>query len=422
MKGATTLLILLGSFGAMGQIEIEQRKPIPTHRTDLVGRTAEVIDYRRLTGSIEIGFRGTSLLPQARGTAVALSKKKGAIDIDAEFTDLQPAGNFSPEYLTYVLWAITREGRTVNLGEVLRDGTKSKLKVTTDRQVFGLVVTAEPYFAVTEPNDVVVMENEVRAGTAGEIEETDVRYELLPRGQYVLNVRPADVRPMVLNPEVPLELYEARNAVQIARWTGAERYAPDTLKKATDLLQAAEDDQRRKAGKKEVVLEAREAVQAAEDARVIAIRLMEEERAEKDRRAATPQEGLALPPSPLDREFPYPRWCEAAVALRGSLFFSFDAKVVGQGKEGRCKACVRFSLSPVNLRVHHAVQRNVAVLDDDVNRRNGHSGVLHKVRVVVNSPRDGNAQLVVIIRCRQDFEVVFQLSHARNASQQITNV
>ncbi len=109
---------------------------------------------------------------------------RGYIEIEVEFDNLQPATKNGAEYLTYVLWAITPEGRTANLGEVLLNGTKSKLDVTTELQVFGLVVTAEPYFAVTQPSDLVVMENVVRADTKGKIEEIDAKYELLQRGQY----------------------------------------------------------------------------------------------------------------------------------------------------------------------------------------------------------------------------------------------
>src|SRR5438034_6055691 len=109
------------------------------------------------------------------------------------------------------MWAITPEGRPTNLGEIILDGTKSKLNVTTELQAFGLIVTAEPYFAVTQPSDVVVMENFIRKDTVGKVEEIDAKFELLQRGQYTLNVKPADLRPIQTEKTVPLELYEARN-------------------------------------------------------------------------------------------------------------------------------------------------------------------------------------------------------------------
>ena len=148
-------------------------------------------------------------LPNARGEA-KVESKQGYIEIEVEFDNLQPATKNGAEYLTYVLWAITPEGRTSNLGEVLLNGTKSKLNVTTELQVFGLVVTAEPYFAVTQPSDLIVMENVVRADTVGKIEEIDAKYELLQRGQYQRLANPLALK---LDKKLPLELYEARNAV-----------------------------------------------------------------------------------------------------------------------------------------------------------------------------------------------------------------
>ncbi len=164
-----------------------------------------------------------------------------------EFEGLQPATKNGAEYLTYVLWAITPEGRTANLGEVLLNGTKSKLDVTTELQVFGLIVTAEPYYAVSQPSDLVVMENVVRADTVGKIEPIDAKYELLQRGQYQRLANPLALK---MDQKQPLELYEARNAVQIARSIGADKFAPETFQKAEKSLAQAEAYQTRNAGRK----------------------------------------------------------------------------------------------------------------------------------------------------------------------------
>src|ERR1035438_2425795 len=237
---------------------------MPIYRVTVVARTTKAINYNHRSGSTKIGFRGTLLLPEARGEATVESKQ-GVIKIGARMAKLQPATKFGPEYLTYVMWAITPEGRATNVGEVLLNGDKTKLDATTELQSFGLIVTAEPYFAVTQPSDVVVMENFVRKNTVGTIEEVDAKYELLQRGQYTLNVDPADIKPVRLDSKVPLELYEARNAVQIARWTGAERYAPDTFHKAVQGLQNAEGYLTKRTGSKNISTVAREAVQMAED-------------------------------------------------------------------------------------------------------------------------------------------------------------
>ncbi|MEO8594628.1 MAG: OmpA family protein [Candidatus Solibacter sp.] len=249
---------------------------VPIYRVTVVARSMKAINYNHRSGSTEIGFRGTALMPGATGEA-KVESKQGVIKINADMQKLQPATQFGPEYLTYVMWAITPEGRATNVGEVLLNGGKSKLDGTTELQSFGLIVTAEPYFAVTQPSDVVVMENFVKRETTGTIEELDAKFELLQRGQYTLNVNPAELKPRVLDPKVPLELYEARNAVQIARWTGAERYAADTYQKAMNGLINAEGYLKGKSGSKPIGTVAREAVQMAEDARIITVKKIEAE-------------------------------------------------------------------------------------------------------------------------------------------------
>src|SRR5438874_8048875 len=262
---------------------------MPIYRVTVVARTMKAINYNHRSGATKIDFRGTALLPKAHGEA-KVESKQGYIEIEVEFRELQPATAYGAEYLTYVMWAITPEGRATNLGEVLLNGTNSKLNVTTEMQSFGLVVTAEPYFAVTQPSDVVVMENVVRKDTTGTIEEVDAKYELLQRGQYTLNVNPSEIKPVRLDKRTPLELYEARNAVQIARWTGAERYAADTFLKATQGLQNAEGYLKGKSGKKPIGTVAREAVQMAEDARIITIKKMQEESLANERQASAERE------------------------------------------------------------------------------------------------------------------------------------
>ena len=265
---------------------------MPVYRVTVVARTTKAINYHHRSGSTKIDFRGTALMPEARGEA-KVESKQGVIKIDATMEKLQAASRFGPEYLTYVMWAITPEGRATNIGEVLLGGDKSKLNATTELQSFGLIVTAEPYFAVTQPSDVVVMENFVRHDTTGNIEEVDAKYELLQRGQYTLNVNPSELKPMRLEPRVPLELYEARNAVQIARWAGADRYAADTFQKAVQGLQNAEGYLLGKQGKKPIGTVAREAAQMAEDARIITVKKIEDERLANERAAAAEREAHA---------------------------------------------------------------------------------------------------------------------------------
>jgi outer membrane protein OmpA-like peptidoglycan-associated protein len=280
MKKLTIALLLAG--GALTAQTAQERTEnaaraeaglSPIYRVSVTERTAKAINYRSRSGATKIDFRGTSLMPKSRGEA-KVESKQGYIEVEVEFDDLQPANKQGSEYLTYVLWAITPEGRTANLGEILLNGTKSKLNVTTELQVFGLVVTAEPYFSVTRPSDLIVMENKVRPDTIGKIVEIDAKYELLQRGQYQRLSNPLMLK---ADKNVPLELYEARNAVQIARAVGADRFASDTFVKAEKSLAQAEAYNTRKAGTKPITMVSRETVQTAEDARAIAVKRQEEE-------------------------------------------------------------------------------------------------------------------------------------------------
>jgi hypothetical protein len=267
-------------------IELEKR---PVFRVDVVEKITVAVNYRHRSGATLIDFRGTLLMPRASGRA-RVASQRGYIEIEAEFKNMTPPMTFGAEYLTFVLWAITPEGRASNLGEVVvRDG-KSKLKVTTELQAFGMVVTAEPYFAVRHPSDLVVLENEVRKDTKGIVEVIDAKYELLKRGQYQPLANPLM---LTLDPNVPVELYQARNAVQIARASGADRWAHDTFLKAERSLSQAEAYQARKAGPKPVAMLAREAVQIAEDAREIAVRRQEQEQLAREREEAARREQLA---------------------------------------------------------------------------------------------------------------------------------
>ena len=266
--------------------------PVQQSAARMVQRTITAVDYNRRSGPTKIDFRGTSLLPEARGEATVESKQ-GVTTIDTRMAGLWPATKFGPEYLTYVMWAVGPEGRATNVGELLLDRDKTRLNATTELRSFGLIVTAEPYFAVTRPSDVVVMENFIRKDAAGTVEQVDAKYELLQRGQYTLNVNPAGVQPPPLSSKVPLDLYEARNAVQIARWTGAERYAPDTFQKAVEGLKNAEGYLTGKAGRKPIGTVAREAVQMAEDARIITVRKIDQERLANQRQAGAEREALA---------------------------------------------------------------------------------------------------------------------------------
>jgi outer membrane protein OmpA-like peptidoglycan-associated protein len=249
----------------------------PTFRVVVTSRTTPAVNYRHHSGATKVNFAGTDLMPTANGEA-EVNSKRGTIEVKAEFGNLQSPKTFGNEYLTYILWAISPEGRAVNLGEVLvGDDSRSKLHVTTDLQAFALIVTAEPYYAVRQPSNVVVLENVIRKDTKGTIETVDAKYELMERGGYIPTGYKFD--PVVLNAKLPLEFFEARNAVRIAQSEGAEQYAPESYQKAVHLMNNADEYATRKhVEDKPLIAVARDAVQTAEDARAISVKKMDDQR------------------------------------------------------------------------------------------------------------------------------------------------
>jgi outer membrane protein OmpA-like peptidoglycan-associated protein len=251
----------------------------PIFRVDVTSKSVRAVNYHNRQGTTRIDFRGTSLMPEARGEAT-VTANTGATRVSLRFDHLSNPAQFGPEYLTYVLWAITPEGRAERLGEVeLRNPNdkSAELYATTDLQSYGMIVTAEPYFSVSQPSDVVVMENFLRKDTSGTLEMVDAKYELLKRGQYTLNINSGALAPIASDIKVPLQLREAREAIAIAKAQGADRYAPDVMAKVAVNMQNAEGYYHSR-NERELNTVAREATQQAEDARRISI--------EKERDAA----------------------------------------------------------------------------------------------------------------------------------------
>ncbi len=264
---------------------IEPMAHTPTFRVTVVSRSIQAVNYKHRGGATKLDFAGTDLMPQADGQA-KVESKKGYIEIEVEFGNLQKPTTFGNEYLTYILWAISPEGRAVNLGEILvGDNHRSKVDVTTDLQAFALIVTAEPYYAVRQPSNVVVLENIVRDDTKGTTEAMHAKYELLERGGYIPTGYKFD--PVILNTRLPLEFFEARNALRIAQSEGAETYASDSYQHAVRLMNQVDEDATSKhTDRKAMIGVAREAVQTAEDARAITVKKMEQERLDHERQAA----------------------------------------------------------------------------------------------------------------------------------------
>jgi outer membrane protein OmpA-like peptidoglycan-associated protein len=279
------LVIFCATAAAQQQSAPAQQANQSIYNVTVVGKTVTAVSYQHRSGSTMIGFQGTPLLPLAKGNA-KVDSKQGSIAVSASFKNMEPAQKFGREYLTYVLWAITPEGKPNNLGELLLDGDNSKLTATTNLQSFGMIVTAEPYFAVSMPSDVVVLENVVRADTVGTSEQVTANYELMQRGGYTYDITKAREPITNFSPKVPLEVYEARNAISIAQSAGADTLAPDAFQKALGSLAQADSLLAKKANKKEVIAAARDAVQTAADARTIAVKRAAQQKAAAEQAAA----------------------------------------------------------------------------------------------------------------------------------------
>jgi len=283
--GITLSLSAFAQTNSQTTANVEDLRVTPTFRVVVISRSVQAVNYKHRSGSSKLDFTGTDLMPSANGVA-EINSRRGSITIEAKFGDLQKPTTFGNEYLTYVLWAISPEGRAVNLGEVLVGGNhRSKLNVTTDLQAFALVVTAEPYYAVRQPSNVVVLENVVRTDTKGTAEAMNTKYELMERGGYIPTGYKFD--PVVLNTKLPLEFFEARNAVRIAESEGAEQYASDSYQRAVRFMDKVDGYATSKhIDKKPMIALARETVQTAEDAREITVRKIDEQRLDNERQAA----------------------------------------------------------------------------------------------------------------------------------------
>jgi outer membrane protein OmpA-like peptidoglycan-associated protein len=293
------LLLLVFSVTAAAQTQeagAGQPDETPAFQAGAVSRTVKAINYQYQQGSTRIEFAGTPAMPRASGEA-KVEGRRGYYQIEAEFRGLGPPTHFGGEYLTYVLWSISPEGRAGNLGEVvLDDNGRARLDVTTQLQIFGLIVTAEPYFAVRQPSDIILVENELRDATQGRVSVIESKAELLERGRYKALSNPLSLTLDLEN--APLEIYQARNAVAIARSLGADRYAADNFEKASASLKMAEQTLERLGGRnrnnrREVARVSRQTVQFAEDARELTVRRQQEERLATERRLAAEREATA---------------------------------------------------------------------------------------------------------------------------------
>jgi outer membrane protein OmpA-like peptidoglycan-associated protein len=368
-KISSITLAVVMSLGASAQgqtqtqVPAESGNPTPTFRISVVSRTTRAVTYKHRSGATKINFQGTDLMPAAAGEA-KVESKRGALEIEAEFSGLDRPTTFGNEYLTYVLWAISPEGRPVNIGEVLvGDNHRSKLDVTTDLQSFALIVTAEPYYAVRRPSNVVVLENAIRSDTVGATEAVDAKYELIDRGGYIPTGYKFD--PVVLNAKLPLEFFEARNALRIAQSAGAERSAATSYERAVHRMNEADALATGKHGnKKSLISLSREVVQTAEDAREIAVKHLDEERAEAERNAGADREAHAKNRASEEAQ----RRVNAEAATADAVRQRNEADQQNLDAQAASKQAARAQTDAENARNDAQQRQQTAEADSDRNR------------------------------------------------------
>jgi outer membrane protein OmpA-like peptidoglycan-associated protein len=280
IAGVALSVFLLASLTS-AQNNSKTNKQIPD--ADVVSKSIKAVGYTVGGGATKVIFVGTAAAPNASGQAKVDAKKPGT-DIDLKVSGLPQPTTLGAEFLTYVLWTITPDGTTSNQGEIPIDKNgNGKLSATAQSQTFAMIITAEPYFAVQLPSEIVVLENDTKKNTKGKI-FPDNDYKLMKRSQYAKLGNPLALTPDLK--KVPLDLYEARNAVDIAKSQKADQYAPDVFAKATSSLEMAENQLASGADKSQIITAARQTTQFAEDARALSAERQEAQRIQKEKDAA----------------------------------------------------------------------------------------------------------------------------------------
>jgi outer membrane protein OmpA-like peptidoglycan-associated protein len=268
-------------FTAVGIVAQSQTQGIPA--ASLTTGSSRAVSYIVGGGSVTIDMVGSNLASSASGELkVKIESKAGRTSLELKAKDLNPPSTFGAEFLTYVVWVVTPDGRTGNTGELLinknGDGT---LTATTPAQTFSVIVTAEPYFAVRIPSELVVLNSEPRDKTKRTVPIDD--YKLMRRAVYQKMGNPLA---LTLDPNIPLIVYEARNAVEIAKERGSAQWAPQIFSKATGGLQMTEQQLASKGNKKVLISTATMTVQSAEDARALTVQKLEAKRIADEKAAA----------------------------------------------------------------------------------------------------------------------------------------
>jgi outer membrane protein OmpA-like peptidoglycan-associated protein len=278
------ILVLLCTALTAGFCMAQTQQPEPA--ANVISGTVAAIGYPVGGGGTTVNMVGTAAASQASGQA-KVDAKAGGTGIALKVAGMPQPTELGAEFLTYVLWTVTPDGTTRNLGEIPIDKNgQGKLEANAPSQTFALIVTAEPYYAVRVPSEVVILTNETRKNTKGKI-YPDNSYKLMRRSEYSKLGNPLALKPDLK--KVPLDIYEARNAVDIAKSRGAEQYAPEIFSKAQSSLQMAENALTQDSSKNQLISTARQTIQFAEDARALSTQRQTAERIQKEKEEAAAQ-------------------------------------------------------------------------------------------------------------------------------------
>jgi outer membrane protein OmpA-like peptidoglycan-associated protein len=262
-------------------------------------RTTVAITYP-LDQTISVAFHGTTRLPRLKGSAKVRRQGRRGTRVELSIDNLPRGYELGGVYTTFVLWAISPDGHVDNLGEIKRSGSgiiDSKIDVTTPLQTFALVVTAEPHFLVHSPSRMVVLENMAPVAIRdAQVETSRIQYigntSDYFRDTGVPTIAASDFR------DIPVALLGARQAINLARYAGAERDAPNELRTAQADLQQAESALRMRQSEREIDILARQAISSgakAEDMALVrrAARERREEISRRDLAVRTAEESAA---------------------------------------------------------------------------------------------------------------------------------
>lgn len=261
--------LLLMPFAAANPQADAEKKPELVQAVKAITGTRPSLGITYPEGvTITVKFQGTQRLPFAVGEA-KVERKRGTTEIEIELDEVKPASLFGGDYNTYVLWTVSPEGHTVNAGEFIVRGNRSKLNVTSTLETFGMFVTAEPHYLVPYPSRFVVMENtRPTHKLGGVVGESQIKYR---ESEGIYNFeRETLSKAAEAKTEVRTDIAQARTAIQLAERAGAAKFAVQELNRAREQLLKAEQGQAVGTGVGTQMIQGKEIVRLAFEAQKLA--------------------------------------------------------------------------------------------------------------------------------------------------------